>query len=102
MIDRYPHSDQCPVRPLLARKNGMPCSCGATALQSAFEAGQREADARAMAVVERCLALNADDGNQCMFCNCYCWPGSSYHRPHADTCPLIVGQFITKDGVRRG
>jgi hypothetical protein len=48
MIDRYPHAPECwllnpwPDGGKLSNK----CSCGATALQSAFEAGKREAYAR--------------------------------------------------------
>jgi hypothetical protein len=44
MIDRYPHAPECLLNsPAIQRFSGKNhCTCGATALQSAFEAGKRE------------------------------------------------------------
>jgi hypothetical protein len=70
MIDRYPHAPECwllnpwPDGGKLSNK----CSCGATALQSAFEAGKREAYARLRdryikaLYAHRALVLDLQDG----------------------------------------
>ncbi len=58
MIARYPHAPECPkMRPTISHWD---CTCGATAQQSAFDAGKREADARAMAARDRALTAAID------------------------------------------
>jgi hypothetical protein len=78
------------------------CSCGRNAEWLA-EAGKREADARAMAIVEACVRRVVEHGASCEFCT-----GGEYRdgldgqTDHESSCPLVVGEFITKDGERRG
>jgi hypothetical protein len=101
MTDRYPHAGWCSVHgaydaPLAPGD----CTCGATAQQSAFEAGKLEADARAMAVVDRCLR-DLEVEQICWFCD-YAQSKPPSHWFHEDECPLVSQGFITKDGVRRG
>ena len=125
MIDRYPHAPKCSINsgwcsecghspkshtPCLASTvNGLcgckqfrtACDCGATSQSAAFEAGKKEADARAMAVVDAAIEAQGEEP-ECLFCDRYDWAGSSYRKLHADACPLVAGNFITKDGERRG
>lgn len=49
-------------------------------------------------LLQACLDANRSDANQCLFCDCYCWPESSYHRPHEDDCPLVTLGFLKKEG----
>ncbi len=95
MTDRYPHAPECPkMRPTISHWD---CTCGATAQQSAFDAGKREADARAMAVVEAAKAYvrhvlmfrTAEEG----------WDCPEEKELHDS---LVSQGFITKDGERRG
>jgi hypothetical protein len=96
MTDRYPHTPTCSCH----YSEYANCDCGAEREQSAFEAGKREADARAMAVVEAAIAEQAS-GLDCFFCereepfeptNGEFW--------HHETCPLVVHGFIGRDGGR--
>jgi hypothetical protein len=96
MIDRYPHAPTCHAKPSAP---GLLCTCGAGKLNAAFEAGKREADARAMAIVEAAIKLDSET-TVCPLCS-HIDNGDLSH-PHVDTCPLVVQGFIDRDGERRG
>jgi hypothetical protein len=95
MNDRYPHAPTCSSH-YSAHAN---CDCGAERERDAFEAGKREADARAMAIVEAAIKLDSET-TVCPLCS-HIDNGDLSH-PHVDTCPLVVQGFIDRDGERRG
>jgi hypothetical protein len=94
MSDRYPHAPTCSIWAQLPRPL-VPCTCGATAQQSAFEAGQREADARAMAVVEAAMDLIVSLARKES-------TAASEGALVVLTNRLVSQGFITKEGERRG
>jgi hypothetical protein len=94
MTDRYPHAPTCSSH-YSAHAN---CDCGAEREKSAFDAGKREADARAMAVVDACIRHQelADD---CPVCGRQVRAPNPRFQQHLDDCPLVSQGFIRK---RRG